>query len=247
MINFAKTTILYVLNSIEYRISLLIITLGLLFTIVQYADAEYSFMVFSSLTNKTLIVAILLPCFIFITYKTLNYINHNANLLLKLNNRISLIKYTIISILILSLILFFLTFLITLIISNITQHHDFQFTNVLGFGCSDIIIMIIELIKFYLLIFLFSLMSIFLYYHFKSKSISILFMLLLCITLFFFSRLITGNIVIDTFNPSFHFLGHGYTNSVLELVISGILYYSITYSLLILLLRKKIKREDIGI
>ena len=92
MINFAKTTILYVLNSIEYRISLLIITLGLLFTIVQYADAEYSFMVFSSLTNKTLIVAILLPCFIFITYKTLNYINHNANLLLKLNNRISLIK-----------------------------------------------------------------------------------------------------------------------------------------------------------
>lgn len=247
MINFAKTIILHILSSVEYYISLLIIALGLLFTVVQYVDSEYSFMVFSSLTNKTLIVAILLPCFIFVTYKTLNHINHNTNLILKLNNRLSLINYTIMTILFLNLILFLESFLITLIISNITQHQNFVLTNILGFGCNDMIIMIIEIIKLFLLIYLFSLLSVFLYYFFQNKSISLLIMLLLCISLFFFSRLITGNIFIDIFNPSFQFLGHGYTKNILELVISGIIYYSVSYSLLILFLKKKIETEDIGI
>ena len=247
MISFAKNIILHILNSIEYRITLLIISLGLFFTIVQYTDAEYSLMIFRSLTNKTLVVDILLPCFIFVTFKILNYINHNTNLILKLDNRTSLIKYTMISVLLITLILFFETLLITLIISNITQHKDFAFTSVLGFSCCDLIIMIIEIIKFYLLIFLFSLISVFLYYYFKNKSISILFMILMCISLFFFSKLITGNIFIDILNPSFHFLGHGYTNSFLELIISGIIYFGVTYSLIIFLVNKIINKEDIGI
>lgn len=247
MINFVALVAKKILSSIEYNLMLLVIVFALLYTAVNYTHLEYSNMFIKTIVNKNVLIAIIFPCFIFITYQVLNYINISSNLIMRTNSKLNLLKQILKSIIAITFVFFIEIMLITLIICNIIEHLPFSLGYYLGYDILDLFVIVVSIFKLYFTILSISFLEMVTFLKFQNKSLSIIIPFVLSGSLYFLPRFITYNIFIDIFNPSFHYEGYMFSNSILELILTGVIYFTGIYSILISLMKKFIKEKDFNI
>ena len=248
MSSFIKNVINYFCSTWEYKAILIYIFLGSFFITCQNAGLNYSELLSSSFTNKIFLTVILYPSFVAMFMLTYQYISKNYSLLLRLKTRKKYATFCIVTIIIMTIFLFLQAFIIELINCNLTPHSDFKITNNLNYSVNDFIIFIISVIKILLTAIVIGFFNLFLQLKFNNKNVTVI-ILMACLTLIFFGDKFypSGFWLIDFFNPGFQSHGYYLLNNTTELIVSGIVYFSVIISLLIYLINRSSKKCKIGV
>lgn len=234
-------------SSWEYKAIILYIFLGMFFTTAQYTNRTY-FEIFNySITNKNFLVVVLYPCFLVMTYKIMHNICSVKEIIIRFNDKITFCKNFIKVNFYMSLFIFIQTIIITLICCNITANNGFEITSNLKYDVLDIYVYIVNIIKIFLTIVTITLLGILLIYK-KNKYISIITIILSTLMIFFGEKLYPSGIyILDIFNPGFNSHGYLLTNKIIDLIISGIIYFPTIDTMLLKLIFNENKKSSIGI
>lgn len=82
---------------------------------------------------------------------------------------------------------------------------------------------------------------------FNSQKYSIIIGLIIFLLLNTLTEILVGKHWYHFINPAYHAFGFSVTDNILTGFISGFIYYVIVISILIILLRKVVKKQNIGI
>lgn len=221
--------------------------IGSLFITAQYTLYSYLEITMYSLTNKTFLCVILYPIFIIMFTLLYKYIDNNYEFILREKDKEKYIKNIILAFIVLSLFLFLHAIIIQLICTNITKNAGLILTRSLNYDVLDIFVGIVCIIKVILTAILIGLLTIFLFIKFNNKNIALIVDFIFLMLLYFSTRYYPNNYIIDIFNPGYNAYGFGFNNKILDLIVPSMIYYIVTYSMLLILIFKSKKKLNIGI
>lgn len=248
MNSFSRSIFEHFCNSWEYKAILLYIMIGCFFTTAQMNGLGYVELFFSTLTNKIFLIVVLYPSFLVMYFLIFRFINKNQSVLLRLYNRKNFSKYNIVNMIFMSMFLYFQVLLIILICCNLIKNTGFEIDYSIGYDVNDIVITFTSIIKIFLTIISIGLLNLFLQLRFETKNISFIILLIILMLLFFGDKVYpTNNVIIDTFNPSFHSHGYMFENSFFKLIVTSIIYFSFVIPVLLFAVFKSSKKANLGL
>lgn len=234
-------------SSWEYIGILLYLFVGTFFLGYQLAGANYLTLFTSIFTNKIFQTIFLYPSFIFLFILTYSKINHQSDLIIRLNTRKKYAQYMIATVTVFSAFLFLQVLLILLINCNLIPHTNFSTSNSFGYDCSDFIVSFVQIVKIFCTVLTLAYLSLLLQFVSKVQVTTVILMIAI-ILLFFLERMYpTGIMVLDTLNPGFHSSGLFLETSIWKLTITGMIYFVIVFIILYIGIIKSARKGKIGI
>ena len=201
-----------------------------------YINEDYITKFINILTNQNLNLIFILPSFILITsyvYKELN----NYNLILRFPSRTKYMKYVIKTLFKVNSIIYLLIILITFIVTNLTQFSNITIATL--YNSTNLFIMISSIIKLWIYVIIFSLLTITLYFIFsRSSYANLLCFIIMCLN--YFSKYITGTYpILNYLFPKDYILD---TNNIFKTLtinnLTSALYFTILLIIIIFILIK---------
>ena len=243
MNNIDKGFFEYFTHSLEYKIMLVYLFLGVVFT-QTLSSNDYITNIIDILSDKIFVSIFLYPSFLALYYIFYNYSNNNTALLLRIKNRNNYKKHNLINIIFNTLFLYINVLLLIIIVTNL-EGKIFKVNQML-YGVNNYIMLIIVAVKNVLNLIILGLLCNFLKlkYSFRFSSILIFFYLIVSSL---GARLYTGVFLIDMFNPGIHSCGYNYVDSIDMLIKMSIIYYIVLIPVLIYAIGIETKKVLIGV
>ncbi len=217
-----------VLSSIEYKIILIFIFIGTIFTTTKFSGTNHITMYALALNNITYQLIILYPTFIFVVYLLIKYLDKQYYVFLRFKSRYEFIKYAIKQLIKLSAIIYISDIIIVLICCNLTMHSGLNVTSIYNYNINSIIMILISTIKIYLTILVIGLINIIAIYKTNSKIIAPIISIIYVASFVVFDMYYpTNNIILDTLNPVYHSCGIEYSSNIIESIIKSVVYFGI--------------------
>lgn len=247
LISFMKNITINFCSTLEYKTIICYIFIGSAFTTAQYAGLSYMEIFMCSFINKIFLIVILYPSFIAMFITIYRYINENPAILLRLKNRVEYAKYSIFSVIFMSLFLLIHIIIILAICCNMTPNIGFHNTKNFGYNINDFAMFLIFFFKITFTIFTIGLLNLTLMFKNSKKNISLIVLMTFLLILFFGDKVYpSGSKILDTFNPSFHSHGFALESNVMFIITSGFTYFICIFTLLITLIFKSSKATKLG-
>ena len=222
--------------------------LGCVFTSNFYGGKEYFDIFMGTLLHFQFRTVFMSPTFLLIFINLYQYIANQKQILIRLNTRQKVLKFEIGMIFKVTLFFFIIMLLIIAVFCNVipksgmgmTLGTSYQNSHAIGF-------ITLSLLRIFLMLFTIGLLTLLISSKFNSQKYSIIIGLIIFLLLNTLTEILVGKHWYHFINPAYHAFGFSVTGNILTGFISGFIYYVIVISILIILLRKVVKKQNIGI
>lgn len=211
--------------------------IGSIFTSFQYVGDSYLYIFAQVLTNKIYITIFVFPVLIVMYLYLYKNIESNYLFLLRIGNRKTLFKIVIEAGI--RFITYYMVILLLIIgiSTNIVEHKNVFYTYTLGYDVVDVVVLFISIIKIYVFMFIYYLMTIYFLIKTKQEQFTLFLLFISLMIIFLNSRFaITGTL--SFLNIDIHFYNLRGFSKIVESFIYTFLYDFVVIAVLFRLAKK---------